>query len=129
MADFLMKSMNERHSELAQDPSRMAWGAFALAMLNYREGKLQSASEWSALCMSNQGAIPSRDASIRCLLAKIRWKQDRKDEAHMLLGEAGVPIEAAFSKNLEIGNVQSFWFDWVNARVLMREANSLVTGE
>jgi len=37
-------------------------------------------------------------------------------------------VDAAFARKMELGNANSFWFDWVNARILCREAICLIEG-
>ena len=39
---------------------------------------------------------------------------------------AGAAVAAHFEKPVAIGGTSSFWFDWVNARILVREAQTLL---
>jgi hypothetical protein len=60
-------------------------------------------------------------------MAMIAWKQDQKEESRRLLEEAKGPIEEIFlTKKFDVGAVGRFWFDWVNAWLLYREAVSLI---
>jgi hypothetical protein len=68
----------------------------------------------------------SRDAAAGCLSAMIDARRGRAAQAVTDLERARGAIDARFAKGLELGNVNSFWFDWVNARVLLREASAAV---
>jgi hypothetical protein len=51
------------------------------------------------------------------------------DEARSELTQARSMIEDKFKKGLDRGTgVQGFWFDWLFARILLREATALIEG-
>ncbi len=123
LAARLETAVREGHAELANNPSRVAWSGFALALLHYREGDFTGADAWLGACLAQTGANPSRDAAARCLAALIGERLGRGAEAAADLASARAQIEARFAEGLRLGDVSSFWFDWVNARVLLREAS------
>ena len=125
-AERLEASVREGHAELAGNPSRVAWSGFALSLLYYRQGDHAKAEEWLRPCLGEAGANPSRDAAARCLSAMIETGRGRGADAAAELEYARAAVGARFAKGLELGNVNSFWFDWVNARVLLREASVVV---
>jgi eukaryotic-like serine/threonine-protein kinase len=126
LAERLETSVREGHEELAGNPSRVAWSGFALALLHHRGGDQAKAGEWLRICLREAGVNPSRDAAVSCLSAMIAARSGRDVQAAAELERARVAIETRFAEGLRLGNVNSFWFDWVNARVLLREASALV---
>ena len=126
LAGRLERAVNEGHEELTNNPSRVAWCGFALALANYREGDFAAADGWARRCLAAAGPNPSRDASTRCLLAMIQFQGGHPEEARASLQLGQSPIDQTFSTNLKIGDLNSFWFDWINARVIQREAVALI---
>ena len=126
LADRLEAAVRDGHEELARNPSRVAWSGFALSLFHYRRGDWAKADEWLKPCLAEAGVNPSRDAAAGCLSAMINARRGRAAQAVTDLERARGAIDARFAKGLELGNVNSFWFDWVNARVLLREASAAV---
>lgn len=128
LADFLEHSINQGDEEMLPSTMRTAWGSFAIALMHFRSGDPVRAADWAARSLRHEETNPSLDASAQVLMAMARWKRGHKDDAVKLLEQAGDAIEEVFSRNLEIGDANSFWFDWVNARVLLNEAHALIAG-
>jgi hypothetical protein len=126
-AERLEHAILDGHPELVGSPSRVAWSCFALGLFHYRQGDLASAHAWAVRCLNEAGVNPSRDASARCLLAMVQARRGYAEEAGLQFATARTTIDAVFARNLQIGGVNSFWFDWVAARVFLREA-SVATG-
>lgn len=122
-AERLERSVLDGHPELVNNPSRVAWSCFALGLFSYRQGDFASAQAWAFRCLSEAEGNPSRDASARCLLALTQSRLGRETEARLQLESAAGAIARVFEGDLKLGNVNSFWFDWVNVRVLRREAS------
>jgi hypothetical protein len=59
-------------------------------------------------------------------MALIESRQGHVAEARAQLEIARPAIDAVFAKKMELGNLDSFWFDWVVARILYREARSQI---
>ncbi len=126
LADRLERSVIEGHAELANNRSRLAWSCFALGLVHYRQGEPAAARAWTLRCLDEAGVNLSRDASARCLLALAETALGEREQAGLQLARARAGIDSAFADELRLGNVNSFWFDWVNARVLLREASDAV---
>jgi eukaryotic-like serine/threonine-protein kinase len=127
IAAFLEKAIVEKHSELVYSNERLMWGNFAVALLKYRLGEFESARDQALRCLTSAGSIPSRDASCQCLIAMVMWKQGKHNEARDALKSPQAKIDEVFSQNLKIGDYNSYWFDWVVARILCREAQSMIS--
>jgi hypothetical protein len=99
------------------------WRSISLALWEYRRGHWNEAAGWCQRCLDRGTQNPSRTATALVLQAMAR-RQLRQDEAARAgLAQASRLIESKFNDGLEFGNVsQGFWFDWMLARVLLREA-------
>lgn len=55
------------------------------------------------------------------------YQSGKTDEAHSQLAQAREIVEEKFQKGLDRGNgITGFWYDWVFARILLREATTLM---
>jgi hypothetical protein len=103
-----------------------AWKAVSLALLEYRRGEYARATEWCQQCLASPDKNAARSATARVILAECNR---RSDEARYQLGLGRDLIEGRFrimTDNDRGSREQGFWFDWVFARILLNEANTLV---
>ncbi|HWD20457.1 MAG TPA: protein kinase [Verrucomicrobiae bacterium] len=102
---------------------RQAWRAISLALFEYRRGNDKAALEWCRKSLSSPQENAPRAATAQVIRALALQRQGRRAEARQQLDEAGAAMERAFVPGLPAGEAQTgFWFDWVFARLLMREA-------
>ena len=66
--------------------------------------------------------------SNRILLAMVDFKQGRVEDARAALLEARAEVEKWESSPFQLGVSVDLWFDWGNARILLREAEKMVAG-
>jgi tetratricopeptide (TPR) repeat protein len=106
---------------------REAWRAISLALLEYRSGRYAKAIEWCRSCLACREDIPVRTATARVILA-ISLRQDGQHEPALSeLEQARKILESGFDGGLKHGRWdRGLWFDWVFARVLLREASELL---
>jgi ATP/maltotriose-dependent transcriptional regulator MalT len=99
-----------------------------MALFDYRSGELDAALHWieksQSLPLSPRPA--QLTASCQILTAMIRVQQDRIDDARALLNPARSAIENWQAAPFNIGTTTDLWFDWVNARILLQEAQTLL---
>jgi tetratricopeptide (TPR) repeat protein len=110
-----------------EDSFRAAWQCVSLALVEYRRGHYAKAADWSQRCLAFPEFNASRVATSHVLLA-LAWQQLGKTEparAELALGRDA--IEGKFRAGLDRGSApHGFWFDWVFAQILLREAESLI---
>jgi len=128
LAASLKRAIDAGEVSLVNNPDRLAWTEFALALSDFRRGDYAAAGGWATRYETARRRNLSRDASLDCLMAMIAWKSGRHEEAIARLQTGKKAVDAAFAQKMELGNANSFWFDWVNARLLCREAISLIEG-
>src|SRR5262249_45656703 len=105
------------------------WRCVSLALWEYRRGNWESAAAWSKRCLSYKPQNASRTGTAMVILAMSEERSGQDEEARSELAQASDLIENKFKNGLDFGNgSQGFWFDWVLARTLAREAAPLILG-
>jgi serine/threonine protein kinase len=100
-----------------------AWRSVSLGLLEYRRGNYLKAGEWCRRCLAYPGTNAPRTATARVILAMSSHRLGRADAAQAELLAGKEIIENKFKNRLDAGGpVQGFWFDWIFARILLRES-------
>jgi hypothetical protein len=103
------------------------WATIPVGLWRYRLGDYGQAAEWCWRTMNENDNTTAQTAAIRIILVMACHQQGRADEAGSQLAKARVTIEAQFKKGLEYGDTSlGMWYDWVFARILLREATALI---
>ena len=77
--------------------------------------------------MDEKDNTTAQTATLRVILAMSCHRQGQADEAGSQFSKARDVIEAQFKNGLEHGNSSlGMWYDWVIARILLREATALI---
>ena len=106
---------------------REAWRAISLALLEYRSGHYAKAIEWCRSSLACRQDIPVRTATARLILAMSLRQEGEHEAALSELEQARNILESGFDAGLKHGRWdRGLWFDWVFARVLLREASELL---
>ncbi len=109
------------------NPYMSAWRSFALALFEYRQGRDEQALVWVQHCEDYPNYNAARFASSRLIFAMASHHLHREDDVRAGLKQARELIDAWFRTPLNGGNEQQgIWFDWINARILLREATTLI---
>jgi serine/threonine protein kinase len=108
-------------------PIMAAWRCISLALMAYRQNDMPTAKEWCRRCLSYQVAAPVQIATANILSAMASHQLGEAVEARVRLETGRKMIGAEFSAGLTAGKGgEGFWFDWLFARVLLREAEALI---
>jgi tetratricopeptide (TPR) repeat protein len=103
------------------------WATIPVGLWRYRLGDFGQAAEWCRRGMDEKDNTTAQTATRRIILAMACHQQGKADEAGSQLAKARDVIEAQFKTGLEHGNTgQGMWYDWVFARILLREAEALI---
>ena len=104
-----------------------AWACVSLALMEYRQGNYAHSVEWSKRCLATRDSNQARTATARVLLAMAYRQLHQTDQAQSELAQGRADIETTFNRGLDRGSRENgFWFDWVFARILLREATAAV---
>ncbi len=105
-----------------------AWQMLSLSLDAYRKGDFRLAEQWTRRCLRHPNQNPSRNAAIHAILAMALYHTGGTDEARAKLNLARTEVSANFNKPFELGaSEEGYWFDWVIARVLLKEAEALIS--
>ena len=106
-----------------------AWNSLSLALLEYRQGNYARASDLCRKCL----AYPERNAlwttTAQLILAMSYWQMHQYREAVPKMIEAQERIDSEFGNGLDpnpSNDPEHHWFDWVLARILLRECQEQV---
>ena len=107
----------------------ISWGMIPVALWKYRNGDFTAAEQWCrrALVLTDKSA--PRDASMHMILAMSCFRLGRPDEARDELNQGRMMIEKQFPNGLlhvTPNKDALLWWDWVYARILMREAVAMI---
>ncbi|HEY5909525.1 MAG TPA: serine/threonine-protein kinase [Verrucomicrobiae bacterium] len=103
---------------------REAWRATSLALFEYRSGHYAQAIDWSRICLACRQEIPVRTATARLILAMSLRQEQELQSGLAEFEQARAILENGFEDGLKHARWdRGLWFDWVFARVLLREAS------
>ena len=105
----------------------VTWRAMALALMAYREGRFNEALQWCHRASNLDPGILSRQAMGGVIQAMAEWQLGQKVAARADLENARKLVEDGFQRPLKFSpDMEGYWFDWLNARILLREATALI---
>lgn len=112
----------------APDDIMAAWRCISLALMAYRQGYTPTARMWCQQCLCCTQYNPSRVATAHVIQSMACFQLGETNEAASELAEGRELIDSQFSKGLQEGNgLEGFWYDWLFARILLHEADALIT--
>ncbi len=104
-----------------------AWRCISLGIMAYRQGNTPTAIAWSKRCLSYADQNPPRMATAHIIQAMSCYQLNEGEEARSELESGRKQVEAEFAGGLQPGNgAIGFWYDWLYARILLREAEALI---
>jgi len=121
------ESFEKHGARGGSSPLMASWRCMSLALMAYRQNYLPTAKEWSRKSFGYGVDIPARNATVHLITAMANHQLGEKAEASSELAKGRKLVEAAFSDGLDRGSWNSgWWYDWLFARVLLREAEALI---
>jgi hypothetical protein len=103
------------------------WAAIPPALWNYRLADYRQAVERCQYGLNQGDNVSAQYSTLRIILAMACYQSGQKDDARAQLSQGRKLIEAEFQKGLDRGDGRlGFWYDWVFARILLREADALI---
>ncbi|MCP5532427.1 MAG: serine/threonine protein kinase [Akkermansiaceae bacterium] len=113
---------------------RAGWCAWSNALLCHRRGEFEKALYWGELALGYQISKQAFSASVHPLLAMAHHQLGHAEAARRELDNAREWIKYAFKPELvpayePLGKENGYWWDWVQARLLFREAEAMFRGK
>lgn len=107
-----------------------SWRSMVLGLLEYRRWHDKAAWDLSQRSLDFPARTASRDAAATLMQAMAAWRLKRATEARGKLQQARQTIEDRFKHPLVFNEAdKGAWFDWLDARILLREATELIEGK
>ena len=102
------------------------WAVIHLSLWDYRQSNYGQAEAWGQR-LAGRGKGTALEATARVIMAMSCYKSGQAEEARGELAQGRALIEGKFKAGLDHGNgADGFWFDWIFARLLLREADGLL---
>jgi serine/threonine protein kinase len=117
----LAKSAESAYAGSASKP----WAAIPVSLWYYRCGDYRSAAEF-ALPKEGQSDASAATATNCAILAMALFREGKIEEAKQNLTRARKIVEAGFATRLGATGSLGSWYDWLFARILLREAESTI---
>ena len=99
---------------------------FAKSLAEYRQGRFESAAEWSEKVAAIKGDW-YRAVQAHMVLAMAQQQLHKTNEARATLAK-GIEIADMRFPKAGKGSLDEQWNDWIIAHALMREAQALIEG-
>ena len=131
LADVVSSSISKPSDTSGKEDFMEAWYSFALSCLEYRQGNHGKAIEWGERCLSCTHTSRSRNAMTHLVLAMAHYQLNDFEVAQTAFETGSRAVNERLPNGLgpmpESGNQESgMWHDWLNAYLLMHEADQLL---
>jgi hypothetical protein len=122
---------NDRPPQGADFRSQLLlWRMLAVSLGDYRRGNFPRSRDLAQRCLAAAGAPESLRASARAILAMTLAHQGQPPAAAAEVARAGQAIDTVTRDGLAgIRTADGYWYDWVIARILWREARATIIEE
>jgi hypothetical protein len=118
---------NFKVSDFGPTPTITVNLATTLALLEYRRANFCLAAKWCNRVLDYPESDPVHVCLAQTLLSMANERLQRPDQARLQLAAARDLIQPKFSDALQSnGDTDDFWFEWLYARVLWREARAMI---
>lgn len=112
------------------DEALSAWQVVALGLYEYRGGRYSEAVDWTRKYSTFNNYHPARSALAHGILAMSYKHLGEVRFARAELARTRELIGTRTKRGWEVGDWnEGYWYDWIIARVVMREAESLMESE
>jgi eukaryotic-like serine/threonine-protein kinase len=106
-----------------------AWPTIYLALWEYRRGNYAAVDEWCRCGVDRSTHLLSLNATMKIIQAMADHQRGRTQEAAQELAPVRQTVAGRFETGPLQGDQQGSWYDWVFARILLREATAMIEPE
>ncbi len=125
LARIVERAYDANNGVIDGNPSFTVWACFAVSLMNYRAGEYDEAVLWNNRALEVREWNPARVETAAILRAMIEQKQGRPMYARAFLAQGRAPIRNAIATS-SWRDAGTYWFDWINAAILLHEAEQLI---
>jgi len=106
------------------------WAYIPICLWKYRCSDYGGAADWCQRGLALKVKYPACDATLEAILAMAEFQSGEADEAYTDLENSRQLIEVKFQAGLDRGKpAVGYWYDWIFARHLLREATALINSD
>ncbi len=98
------------------------WSTIHVALWEYRRGNYAAADDWCRRGIDRSAHVLSLNVTLRIIQAMANQQRGQTEVAVRELAPARQAVERRFETGPLQGDQQGSWYDWVFARLLLREA-------
>ena len=122
----MMEALEKQVRSLSKS-HQSEWTFMPIALWQYRCGNYDATIQWCQRALAQGNKFPCSDATMHVILAMAYYQSGQSNEAGSELALGRQLIDDKFKTGLDHGRPGSgFWYDWVYARHLSREAAALI---
>jgi len=124
--DIAEKSVHKRPPTNLGD----SWRCTSSAIYEYRRENWSRSIEWCKYSLNFDDNNNARVAMVHAIRAMAHYQSGQLDDARVELEKSRQLVSNKFKKGLDIGEGKNgYWFDWIAARIFLREAEGLIEGQ
>jgi serine/threonine protein kinase len=119
------KSLRSDEGARTSEEWMIPWRCISVGLMELRLGRPKEAIAYSERCLAHRPINPARSATAQVILAMAQRKAGNRTIADQELAKVRTVIEDRFARGLGVGGGNDgYWFDWLLARILLREAQA-----
>jgi serine/threonine protein kinase len=108
------------------DLNMAAWRAYTLSLMAYRTRNYGLAVEWGERSRDYDSGMQSRVMSVQVIMAMAHAQLGQTGQAQAELAEPRFVIADAFKQGVDkLPRWEGYWFDWLFARIHLKEAEAV----
>ncbi|MBN2162114.1 MAG: hypothetical protein JW713_04150, partial [Pontiellaceae bacterium] len=133
LVEVVSSSISQSPDMSEHDIFLAAWRSFALSCLEYRLEDYEKTVEWGEHCLTYSDASQSRISMTHLVLAMAHYRLGDSETAHAEFEIGSKAVREKIPNGLgpmpDYGDERAGrWYDWLNAYLLMKEADKLLHG-
>jgi tetratricopeptide (TPR) repeat protein len=106
---------------------KQQWALIPLSLWHFRKGEYTRLVEIARPLANRPPGSDALVPTVQAILAMALWNQGEPDEARALLARVRDAVDRHFAVPMKPGDTgRGVWYDWLFARIMMREATMLI---
>ena len=106
---------------------KSGWAALPCSLWRYRQGDYPGAIETARPAADGSTPAGALHPTVKAILAMAEWRTGDEKEARLHLAQARDAVDRRFVQPMSGGDGgRGFWYDWLFARIMVREATMLM---
>ena len=111
---------------------KRSWALIPLSLWHFRKGEYSRVIELARTVDESPPEANALVPTVQAILAMTLWYQGETDEARAMLAKVRDVVDGHFAVPVPMGvgdGRRGYWYDWIFARIMLREATMLIGEE